>query len=438
MKKKNFGRFTAMGLAALTALPVMSMTASAATSFDYEYKLFSQDLYAESNGNVYYDKDSGVYYPNYAAAKREGATDITAVSKTYKYGITRKYFCTYDGNYYSNENDAAKAAENYGYDNAYFYVSTSGTSSNYVTNSYSIPTFYNNATQRYYTTRAAATAASASGTVSLIYTNTQGIYFNTKVGQYYASYSDAEKASKSSDVITASSSYYYDYYGNDYTYPYYYYDSTYYNNYYYNDPYYYYFYNMTNGTSTSTSSTSTKKTTTVKTTLPAIVGTKTAGWDSIATQIKSNKTGTTNVTLNEATSVDKSVLSALKSANGTLKMTLSNGVSWTIKGSDISTAKSINLNTTLNVKNIPTSLVSKAIKGAKSSAQITIGDNASLGLSADVTVKFSAKRAGYSAKVYRYNTAKGGLELVDTCKINSTGNATFTVDKGGEYLIVIG
>ncbi|MDE5859108.1 MAG: hypothetical protein K2H23_01760, partial [Oscillospiraceae bacterium] len=62
----------------------------------------------------------------------------------------------------------------------------------------------------------------------------------------------------------------------------------------------------------------------------------------------------------------------------------------------------------------------------------------SFGSSADVTVKFATKRAGCTARLYRYNSDRNSLSLVDKSTVNSSGKCTFDgVTKGGDYVIVL-
>jgi len=143
--------------------------------------------------------------------------------------------------------------------------------------------------------------------------------------------------------------------------------------------------------------------------------------------------------MNTETSIPSSVTSALKGKNVTAKFVLSNGVVFTINGKDISTTSSIDIDTAYNTNMVPTKLVKAAYKKNKavSNAQITISGG-SFGAEADVTVKFATKRAGCTAKLYRYNPSKETLSLVDTAKVQSNGKCTFgDVDKGGNFVIIL-
>ncbi len=522
MKKKTFGRFTALGIAALTAVPAFIIPASAASSFtqsgtnafgtvyyaktagagntifysstaagiadsagtvagDFSsgdlyslrgtatyvavtqipaggYKIelttvstggnlkivadsannnntdnltgkiyypSAANRYAETSGKVYYV--GGYYYPSYAAALAAASqgnysvSNITPYTPSQGWTSTYTYFSYKTGEFYSSSTIIGSAGSN-----DYYTVTAKGTSSS--TYTYTVTRYKSSATGKYYLT--AAEASAAGGTVTTSTTNSNGYaWYNLSTGLFYSTEGYAKEASNNSaDVIYAPN---YGYYNSSA-----YYDNYYYYGSYYNDPYYQYFYNKNNSTSTSTS-TSTATTTAVSTE-PVISGTKIVGWTSIVNNMSTYANKTLSIKMNESTQVTKSVLAAAKKNNVTLSLTLPNGVIWTIKGSDVATAKTISLDTTYNTQNIPTSLVSKAKKGAVASAQFTIGQNTTLGCDADVTVKFSKSRAGKSVKLYRYNSAKNTLVLVDTAKITSTGAATFTVAQGGDFIAVIG
>ena len=111
----------------------------------------------------------------------------------------------------------------------------------------------------------------------------------------------------------------------------------------------------------------------------------------------------------------------------------------TFNGRDISNPKDVNVAVTYNTKNISSSLVNKAkkVNKAVSSSQISVSNN-TFGGTASLTVKFSSNRAGYTAKIYRYNSSKNSLQLVDTSRVSSSGKVTFDkVTQGGNYVIVL-
>ncbi len=253
------------------------------------------------------------------------------------------------------------------------------------------------------------------------YTRPKTNYFSQTTGMYYTTYADALRASGNN----ASRVYSFNYYTNDY-----YYGDMY--GYGYGDPYYYYWLNNQKNKDDDTTSSKNDSTT-------ASIGNR-KGWTAVAKYLGSLKNGSSvSVSMNYETSIPSSVTSAIYGKNITVKFVLKNGVVFAINGKNLSTTSSIDIDTTYNTNMVPTKLVKAAYKknDAVSNAQITISGG-SFGVEADVTVKFSTKRAGCTAKLYRYNSAKETLSLVDTAKVQSNGKCTFgDVDKGGNFVIIL-
>lgn len=405
-----------------TGTPSSSGTTTSTGSYSYTGAATN---YAGSS--VYYSIMTDKFYPNYYSAYRDtiaqGFTAYTSSSYIYPtlsytnagYTSSTKYFDYSNGRYYTV--DTGDTVVIYGYNTSYDSTSTTSTSTygRYLVNG------------RYYPTYAEALSAAGSSysiTTLATYSAPQTNYFSYTTGYYYATYAAALSASgnNTSNVRTFS------YYSSDY-----YYDGYYYDGYYYGDPYYYYWLSKYGTSSSDSSSSSSSDTTT------AAVGNR-KGWTSVATYLGKLSSGSSvKVSMNTETTIPSSVTSAIKGKNVTVQFVLNNGTVFTINGKDISSAKDIDISTTYNTSNVPSKLVKAAYKknDAVSTAQISINSD-SFGAAADITVKFAAKRAGYTAKLYRYNSSKQTLSLVDSAKIQDTGKCTFgEVTKGGDFVIVI-
>lgn len=376
--------------------------------------------YASSTNNIYYGSN-GKYYPNlsslYAAGTSLANTYTKPAQLTYQAILNSSstntvYFDMDTGNFIADVPAGTNCVQILGY------------SSNYDVG-YDRPSNYDTydvyqVAGVYYPTLSSALAA-AGNNYNLItkiydYSRPQSNYFSKVTGRYYATYAEALAASRNS----ASNVYTFSYYSND----------NYYDGLYYGDPYYYYWLRrQTNNNDTSSSNDTTT----------ASVGNR-KGWTAVTRYLSSLRNGSSvSVSMNNETSIPASVTSALKGKNITAKFVLSNGVTFTINGNDISTASSIDIDTTYNTKIIPTSLIRAAYKknNAVSNAQITISGG-TFGAEADVTVKFSTKRAGCTAKLYRYNPSRETLSLVDTAKVQNNGRCTFgDVDRGGNFVIIL-
>lgn len=231
------------------------------------------------------------------------------------------------------------------------------------------------------------------------------LYFSADDGNYYKSASDAGSHSylvKNTTTTSSTTNY--------------------------NDPYYYYFM-MGNGT------------TTIDPDAPAIYGSKKrSGWDRITSYIKASKTGATvKIDMNAATTVPASVLAAAKDKGVNLLFVNENGSKVTVKAGSVSTSSALDVSVTYNVKNVRSSLVKAAKKanpGTVSTAQIKVGTAGSLGGTATVTVKMSAKRAGDTVKAYRL-TDSGKLTREALGVVKADGTLSFNVKNGGSYLLVV-
>ena len=353
--------------------------------------------YRYATNTVYQSNVTGLYYPNYNALYSvEGNVAYTTRAPYTYYSATYCYFDANDGTYRSTN-----------LDDYTYYVSSSTTTTSkaiYKVNGY------------YYATYSDAYSAASGDTSKITYVEdytTSYDYFSNVTGKFYSTYYAALVASNGNssrvDVFNGASTDYYNYY----------------------DPYYYYYlngysYNYNTNSSSSNSGTAT-------------MGKKT-GWTSIAKSLSSTNAGSTvTVSMNDEETIPSTVLSAIKGRNVTVKFTLDNGVVYTVNGKDVTTAKDVDINTTYNTKNVPSKLAKAAVKknDGVSSAQISI-DSSSLGFTSDVTIKLPSKRAGYSAKLYRYNSSRNSLVLVDTATIKTNGKCTFeNVTKGGDYVVVV-
>ncbi len=362
-----------------------------------------------SNTGLTYLGSNGLYYPNLSSLYAAGVTLEQQVKTDYSYELAKS--TSPDGNVYFNPANGQYSSVKETADCVLIYGVSSSYNDHYYSNYDTYDVYKVNGV--YYPTLSAALTAAGNDYSKIEkvadYSAPKTNYFSKVTGKYYTTYEAALAASgnNASNVYTFS----------------------YYDGYYYGDPYYYYWLMKNNNKNDNDTS---DKTT-------ATIGKK-KGWTSIAKYIKSLKSGSsTTVDMNKETVVPSTVIAAFKGRDITVKFVLDNGVSFTINGKDISSAKEINLDTEYNTKNVPSKLVKAAYKKNKavSSAQISI-ENGSFGLETSVTVKFSTKRAGYKARLYRYNASKNSLSLVDTSKIQDNGKCTFgEVTKGGDFVIVI-
>lgn len=349
----------------------------------------------------------GVYWPslqalrNYYGSTAVSYTIVPITASEYKMASGRRYFDFYSNRYYS-------------YSQGYTYPLINLTSSTY--NASTNVLYYSSYTHLYYPSYSEAVNAS-NGNSSYVSSSstipTYATYLCMKDGKFYSTYASAlSAAGNNSSYVRALNG-----------------ASTTTSTLDYLDPYYYYYMMGTRlpSTTTSTNSGSVK------------IGNST-GWSAVTYYTNRASNGSTlSVAMNNETVVPSSVLSSIKGRNVTVKFTLSNGVVYAINGKDVTSAKDIDIETVYNTKNVPSKLVSKAKSknDAVASSQISI-EGGSFGSSADVTVKFATKRAGCTARLYRYNSDRNSLSLVDKSNVGSDGKCTFdNVTKGGDFVIIL-
>ncbi|MBQ5316038.1 MAG: hypothetical protein J6I96_00625 [Oscillospiraceae bacterium] len=408
-----------------------------------------------SSSYPYYSAWTGLYYPTYSAALAASGN-----RSSYVYNYTNNYvntaygwYSSLTGQYYSTRESALAAS---GWNGDYvFYRGYNAAPSSVVVNKKG-ELYYSAKTQTYFGDYASALAASNGnasqvqdiGYIADAVPRSQGSYFSSNTNSYYPNYASALYASgydkgkvsyvgggSATAVVPAySPTGYYTrgttgYYINGVYYPAAYGTLI--------DPYFAYY----NAKNQETKSTTAKATTEeVKEGTPYVYESKRyAGWSTIVKYVNNAKKGATvNVNMNGTYVIDSSLLKAIKGKNVNVRFILPNGVKWTINGTNVSSTGDMNIYTEYNIDYIPDTLVAKAAKGGKTKAEIGVTTGfEKLGASSQITVKFSAKRAGLVATAYRYDPASGSLKGVAKTTVDKNGAATFNITAGGPYLVVL-
>ena len=372
-----------------------------------------------SSTNQYFDYTQGVYTNSSSGTVLVSSSNYSGYSNNY-YSSTYRYYSSRTGLFYTTNADAVAASGGYAsYVTDYYTNSSSTRTSTYI--------YYSRYTGRYYATREAAVIASGDNASYVDGTGNYTVYYSPYTGRYYDSYSAASAATPAGYTVrTITNSVYSASYLNTYGYNGYY-DSYYYG--YYNDPnYYYYYYLMGNNSTTNTKDTSTVTIGNYK------------GWTNVARVINAAKAGSSyTVDMQTETEIPTTVLTALKGKNIDMNFRFSGGAVLTINGNDITNTAAISPVIKYQSTSIPSTLKKKAVKANSgvSSSQFTI-NGGSFGADASVTIKFNTKRAGCSAKLYRYNSSANTLSLVSRSAVQSNGQCKFdNVKQGGEYIVVL-
>lgn len=154
------------------------------------------------------------------------------------------------------------------------------------------------------------------------------------------------------------------------------------------------------------------------------------------------------------TTLDKEVFETLAGKDVTLVVDLGDGVSWTVKGSDVpedADFTDIDLNVTMNSDGIPVDVVN-AITGERGTVQMNLAHDGAFGFAMTLTAPLGVENAGYWANLYHYKVNGGEADREDplgddedaealnfeaAAKIDEDGSVTIPFNHASQYAIVI-
>ena len=142
---------------------------------------------------------------------------------------------------------------------------------------------------------------------------------------------------------------------------------------------------------------------------------------------------------NGSTKLDKEVFETLAGKDVTLMVDLGDGVSWTVKGTDISENADftdLDLGVTMGSDGIPVEVVN-AITGERSSVQITLAHDGAFGFTMTLTAPLGAENAGYWANLYHFDEDAGTMTFETAAPIGSDGSVSLALSHASQYAIVI-
>ena len=97
--------------------------------------------------------------------------------------------------------------------------------------------------------------------------------------------------------------------------------------------------------------------------------------------------------------------------------------------------KKIDLNVSLNTKNIPATIVS-ALAGQKTTMQLSLGHDGVFGFDGSLTMTVGTDKTGKYANLYYYNPTTQKLEYQQAVLTNSEGKVSYTFKHASDYVIV--
>ena len=140
-----------------------------------------------------------------------------------------------------------------------------------------------------------------------------------------------------------------------------------------------------------------------------------------------------------STKLDKEVFETLAGKDVTLVVDLSDGVSWTVKGSDVpedADFTDIDMGVTMNSDGIPVDVVN-AITGEHGSVQLELAHDGAFGFTMTLTAPLGVENAGHWANLYHYDEDADQLTFETAAEIDADGSVTIPFSHASQYAIVI-
>ena len=140
-----------------------------------------------------------------------------------------------------------------------------------------------------------------------------------------------------------------------------------------------------------------------------------------------------------STKLDKEVFETLAGKDVNLVVDLGDGVSWTVKGSDIpedADFTDIDMGVTMNSDGIPVEVVN-AITGERDSVQLELAHDGAFGFTMTLTAPLGAENAGYWANLYHFDEEANAMTFEMAAPIGSDGSVSLALSHASQYAIVI-
>lgn len=133
------------------------------------------------------------------------------------------------------------------------------------------------------------------------------------------------------------------------------------------------------------------------------------------------------------------LITAIRGKNLTLMFHNGNGVSMSISGTDVKSGVEGTLDVTVEKgkEGIPSAYVSRKIGNAAVFHQISVKNKSFFGVRVNMHVSVGKEYAGQYANIYYYNEAEQKLEYAGSFCVTQSGQAMFSMAKGGEYLLTV-
>ena len=194
-----------------------------------------------------------------------------------------------------------------------------------------------------------------------------------------------------------------------------------------------------NTSSTTTKPTEETKTDPVKPADNAPASVANEGWDKMTELAQNASDGDSIIiSMDGTTLVPAELLNALAGKDVDVTFVISDGLSWTVNGSDIpsdTTLQALNLGVTTEGNNLM-ALVQN-IDGSESYVQLNISYDGNFQFPMTLAVALDAMNAGFYANLYYFNEETGALEFVTAALIDEAGDVEFPMTHASTYAILV-
>lgn len=169
---------------------------------------------------------------------------------------------------------------------------------------------------------------------------------------------------------------------------------------------------------------------------------RSVNWGGIAETIEAAVTAgeaeNVNVVTGRNMRVPASVLSTLAGKNVTLAMHTGNGLAVSVTGTDLRNAGG-DFNLTLSGSRvIPEAALNQVLTNAVLSREFSMEEKVNYPFHINVHMSLGAENAGKLAVLYYYDEASGTMKAAGSFRITENGAAMFGLNRGDEYIVVVG
>ena len=161
------------------------------------------------------------------------------------------------------------------------------------------------------------------------------------------------------------------------------------------------------------------------------------GWTAIVGNVTKQPEGSTvSIDLGQTTEVPKDLLAAIVGKDITVKLKVSDTVTWIINGKNVTSAKNgIKLGVALGKSDIPADVV-KNIAGKNKCIELSLEYDGDFGFGAKLDIFLGKEYAGQYANLYYYNEATKTMEYTQAVKVGADGRALFSFNHASDYVVV--